>query len=93
MTAVAFPTPENGIRKPSMEIDGMVYRKLISPSVGLADRWNSLIKIPTSPPSTTAIKIAIREICKCSHRSPRKNSLRPAKSANISLIMVIHPVL
>ena len=36
MTAVAFPTPENGIRNPSMEIDGIVYRKLMTASAGFA---------------------------------------------------------
>ena len=34
MTAVAFPTPENGMRNPSMDMDGIVYRKFITPSVG-----------------------------------------------------------
>ena len=80
MTAVAFPTPEKGIRNPSIEIDGMVYRKLITASVGLADRSNSLIKIPTSPPSTTAIRMAVREIPRCSARSPRKKSFLSIKS-------------
>ena len=36
MTAVALPTPENGIRNPSIDIEGIVYRKLITPSVGFA---------------------------------------------------------
>ena len=52
MTAVALPTPEKGIRKPSMEMDGMVYRKFITASVGLAERRNSLISTPAAPPIT-----------------------------------------
>ena len=36
ITAVALPIPEKGIRKPSIEIEGMVYRKLMTPSVGFA---------------------------------------------------------
>ena len=93
MTAVALPTPENGIRKPSMEMDGMVYRKLISPSVGRADRWNSLIRMPTAPPNTTAIRIATSEISRCSHKSPAKKSQRPASREKISCSIVIHPFL
>ncbi|CCK88588.1 hypothetical protein QCK_3412 [Clostridioides difficile CD45] len=37
ITAVVFPIPENGIRNPSIEIDGMVYRKLIVPNIGLEE--------------------------------------------------------
>ena len=36
ITAVAFPTPEKGIKKPSLEIDGIVYKKFIIPKVSFA---------------------------------------------------------
>ena len=91
MTAVALPTPENGIRNPSIDMEGIVYRKLITPSVGFAAFWNSLINMPARPPMTTAIRMAISEISRCSHNSPAKKSQRSVKSVPISLNIVIPP--
>ena len=31
-----FPIPEKGIKNPSIEMDGIVYRKLITPKVSFA---------------------------------------------------------
>ena len=70
--AVALPTPEKGIKKPSIEMDGIVYKKLITPSAGLAAFGNSLIRIPTSPPNSMAIKIETNAISKCSSNNSQK---------------------
>ena len=86
-----MPTPENGIRNPSIDIEGIVYRKLITPSVGFAAFWNPLINMPAKPPMTTAIRMAINEISRCSHNSPAKKSQRSVKSVPISLNIVIPP--
>ncbi len=74
--AVAFPTPEKGIKNPNMEIEGIVYRTPTTARVGLAMRSYSLIRIPEIPPMMIAIKIAIKEILICSKSSSIKNSLR-----------------
>ena len=34
--AVAFPIPEKGIKNPSIDIDGIVYKKFITPKVSFA---------------------------------------------------------
>ena len=91
MTAVILPTPENGIKKPSMDMDGIVYRKLMTPIAGFADCWYSLIRIPTSPPKTIAINIEIIEISRCSQSSFKKNSFRSKNKAHISLNILFLP--
>ena len=93
MTAVALPTPERGIRKPSMEMDGMVYRKFITANVGLAERVNSLISMPATPPMTMAMAMAVSEISRCSQSSPAKKSQRLTSSSNIFAIIGPHPSL
>lgn len=87
MTAVASPTPLNGIRKPSMLMDGMVYRKLITARVGLAARCRSLIRMPAMPPTTIAITMARSEIWMCSRSNPAKKSQRVASRFQVSATM------
>jgi len=93
MTAVAFPIPEKGIKKPSIEIEGIVYRKLITPKVGFAVFRNSLIKIPTMPPNKTAITMASKEISKCSHNKFKKKSFLSIKIAHIFCNIAYFPLL
>ena len=89
MTAVAFPTPEKGIRNPSMDIDGIVYKKLITPSAGFDAFSNSLINIPTIPPIKTAIRIARNDISICSIRSFKKNDFLSISNVHISFIIML----
>ena len=91
MTAVAFPTPENGIRKPSMDMDGIVYKKFITPKAGLADFSNSLISIPIRPPANMAMKMAIRDISICSTRRSAKKRLFSISIFHVSCSIFIHP--
>ena len=65
-------------------MDGIVYKKLITPSAGLAAFGNSLIRIPTSPPNSMAIKIETNAISKCSSNNSQKKSALSVKIDNIS---------
>lgn len=59
-----------------MEIEGIVYRKLMTPGVGFAARPYSLIKMPPIPPNTTAIKMAANDISMCFRSRCKKKSPR-----------------
>ena len=66
MMALVLPIPVTGIRKPSMEMEGIVYRKLMIPSVREEAFRFSAMRIPTLTPTMVAKTIAIADICKCS---------------------------
>ena len=83
MMAVASPMPLKGIRNPSMLMEGMVYRKLIAPSVGFAAFWYSLIRMPAMPPNTMAMMMATRQISTCSTSSPWKKSHRWTRRSQV----------
>ena len=74
ITAVALPIPEKGIKKPSMDMDGIVYKKLITIMVGLTARRYSLSKIPATNPRIMAIILESKAMPICSHNSPEKKS-------------------
>ena len=66
MMALVLPIHVTGIRKPSMEMEGIVYRKLMIPSVREEAFRFSAMRIPILTPTMVAKTIAIADICKCS---------------------------
>ena len=72
ITAVALPIPEKGIKNPSMDMDGIVYKKLITIIVGLTARRYSLSKTPATTPRIIAITLEIKAMPICSHNRPEK---------------------
>ena len=72
ITAVALPIPEKGIKNPSMDMDGIVYKKLITIMVGLTARRYSLSKIPATTPRIIAIILESKAMPICSHNRPEK---------------------
>ena len=74
--ALLFPIPVTGIKKPNIEIEGIVYKKLTIPNT-IGDVFLfSAINIPKAIPIIVAIIIAIIDICKCSNIKGRRKSER-----------------
>ena len=74
MIAVVLPTPDTYNKRPNIDIDGIVYRKLTTTITGAASRLYSYINTPNNPPMMVAITEANTEISICSHNSWRKKS-------------------
>ena len=76
ITAVVLPTPDTYNRRPSIDMEGMVYRKLTANITGPDNRLYSCIRTPNNPPIIIAIIDADKEISICSHNNWRKKSER-----------------
>ena len=72
--AVVLPTPDTYNKRPNIDIDGIVYRKLTTTITGTASRLYSYINTPNNPPMMVAITEANTEISICSHNNWRKKS-------------------
>ena len=87
--AVVFPTPVNGIKNPNIEMEGIVYRKLMTLSVNLLVFLYSLINIPMNNPIIIAINIDTAEIFMCSKSKSKKNSFFSKNNSIINYILSI----